>query len=424
MTEFPSQGSPIDLYEPIEPDLSLPDPFFNAENYAPEYDTLEETAAPIKGSWEAILQEAQQLATQQNDEAIPLFDKLVNRLSKLSANKRYANEGRLQKIFIVAAMNGQSYLTLRGRYDDALAMLTQLETHGDEHEQAYAQFQRAMVLFMAERNDEAIEAVRVRTTSDDADISDWGQLVISHLRLQQIEEADAALAEAEQWMQREFTLGVIGPEEQPEWLAYVETLRADVALRKQAWDEAAAYFDKAIAIDGMYAKNMHLFYTSLLQAGQPTLALRYIVRDTGYPIRMNFWQGVAEKRLGNSEKAEAAWQRVLEIDLEQNDEPSFSEYVLTHYYLGDEERIGLSNILRILQEEQRYDWQTLFLAGLGWAIQEDVDSTMTNFQFSLNQRRTAAMGKRLPYQTWTYCQDLLSATMLEKIKKYFDTEWQ
>lgn len=424
MTEFPSQSSPIDLYEPIDPELTLPDPFFDAENYAPEYDAMEQAAPPIKGSWEAVLQEAQQLATQQNDEAIPLFEKLVNRLSKLPANKRLAHEGRLQKIFIIAAMNGQSYLTLRERYDDALAMLAQLETYGDEHEQAYAQFQRAMVLFMAERNDEAIAAVRTRVESDDADISDWGQLVISHLRLQQIEQAHAALAEAEAWMQQEFALEIVSPEEQPEWRAYVETLRADVALREEQWEEAAGYFDKAIAIDNMYAKNMHLFYTSLIQAGQPALALRYITQDRDYPIRMNFWQGVAEKRLGNEEAAHSAWQNVLDIDLEQNDEPSFSEYVLTHYYLGDKERIGLGNILRILQEDRRYDWQTLFLAGLGWAIQGNVTSANTNFQFAVSQRRTAAMGKRLPYQTWTYCLDLLPEPVQEQVKRYFDTEWR
>ncbi len=425
-----SQQAPIDLY--ATPDLT-PDRSSDHPGAFPGTDPAthglplgrpdEATAPPLKGSWEAILQEAQELAANQNDAAIPLFDKLIKRLSKLAESKRRAHDGRLQQIFTVAAVNAQSYLTLRGRYDDALAVLEQLTEIGDEHEEAYAEFQRGLILLMAERNEEALVAVRQRTEREDTDIADWGQLVITHLRLGQIEAAIAAVEETAAWMEREFELGIVGPEEQPEWRGYVATLWADIALRQRDWEAATQHFDRALALDEMYQNNPHLFYTSLMQAEQPALALRYIKQDREHPIRQNFWMGVAHRRLGEEEQAQAAWQRVLTVDLEKSEEPSFSEYVLTHYYLGDKERIGLGNILRILQEDRRYDWQTLFLAGLGWAIQDDLDSASTNLQFSVNQRRTAAMGKELPYQTWTYCLDLLDEAAQQRLSKYFETKW-
>jgi tetratricopeptide (TPR) repeat protein len=208
-----------------------------------------------------------------------------------------------------------------------------------------------------------------------------------------------------------------------EWQGYLATLKADVAMRQGNWDAAMQHFAAALTADPMYGNNLHLFYTALMQAGQPERALTFIERDNDHPIRSNFWRGVAQLRLGQPAAANTAWQRVLEVDLEKSEEPSFSEYVLTHYYLGDKERIGLGNILRVLREDKRYEWQTLFLAGLGWAIQGNLESAKTNLQFAVNQRRAAAQSKQLPYQTWTYLQDLLDDAAQADLRKYFETEW-
>lgn len=421
MSEFTNTPVPIDL--------EIPDYDENAVDLAaatPMTAYAEDESAPIliKGSWEAILRDAQQLASQQDDDAIPLFDKIVQRIGRMSVTQRIANDERLQKIFTVAAINAQSYLTLREHYDAALATLDKLREIGDPHDRAFADFQRVLILFMAERLDEGFHELDARIHDDDADISDWGQLVMSNLRYGRIDEAADALAQAEIWTDEQARLELIDKEELAEWRGYLFTLKADVAMRRNEWDLTMQYFADALAADPMYGKNLHLFYTALMQAGQPQHALTYIDQDGAYPIRSNFWRGVALYRLGDADAAKESWQKVLDVDLQESEEPSFSEYVLTHYYLGDEERIGLGNILRVLQEDKRYEWQTLFLAGLGWAIQNRIDNARTNLQFAINQRRASAQGKLLPYQTWTYLLDLLPDEGQEALQRYFETEWQ
>lgn len=416
MTTFPATPVPDDFDQHAYDEL-LDEP------YGESTEADEPTPILIKGSWESVLAEAQELASNQDDAAIPLFEKLVQRIAKMPVTQRIANHERLQKIFTVAAINAQSYLTLREHYDEALAALAKLHEIGDTHDRDFAIFQRARVLFMADRVDEAFADLEARARDEDADVADWGQLVMSNLRYHRVDAAAAALAEAEAWTAEQAKLEILGPEELREWRGYLATLRADVAMRRGEWDAVMGHFADALAADPMYRQNLHLFYTALMQAGQSERALTFIEQDRDHPIRAHFWQGVARQRLGQMDAATAAWEAVLAVDLQTSEEPSFSEYVFTHYYLGDEERIGLGNVLRVLQEDKRYEWQTLYLAGLGWAIRGQLENAKTNFQFAVNQRRTAAQGKQLPYQTWTHVVDLLDEAGQQAVRKYFETEW-
>lgn len=376
----------------------------------------------IKGSWEDLLQQAQQLAGNQNDDAIPLYQKLVTRLSKLPAAQRMANNERLQQIFLHAALQLQSYLTLRERYAEALAVLDEAHALADEEGRDAIAYQKVMVLLMAERLEEAFAQLHTAATALTADIADWGALVMQYLRHGRLEEAARALEEAAAWVDAQEQSGEIDDADLGEDYGYVADLRADLAIQQGDWDAAEAHYAKAMAGDALYKQNIHLFYMRLLQHGQAERALPYIQRDRQHPIRAGFWQGVAHYRLGQPAEAERHWQKVLKLDPKQSQEPSFSELILTHYYLGDKERIGLGNVLRVIQESRRYDWQTLFLAGLGWAIQGRLDNGEANFQVAVNQRRMAGQGKLLPKQVWDYCVDLLDATAQASVAKYFETK--
>ena len=76
----------------------------------------------IKGSWEDLLLQAQQLAARQDDGAIDIYRKSIDRLSRLPANQRQAAEGRLQNVMRQAAVDLQYYLSYRDRYEEALAV--------------------------------------------------------------------------------------------------------------------------------------------------------------------------------------------------------------------------------------------------------------------------------------------------------------
>jgi len=376
----------------------------------------------IKGSWEDLLQQAQQLVTQQNDEAIPLFEKIVQRLRKLPAAQRMANNERLQNILLQATFQLQAYLTMRERYDEALAILTDAESLVEEAAVNALRYQQIQILLMAERTEEAVSRLRAIATAADADISDWGALATQYIRLQRLDEAERTIAEATVWVETQETSDELDDESREEYHSYLADLRSDLAMAQGKWEEAEAFYVQALVQNPLYKQNLHLHYMRLLQYGQPERALPYLQRDQQHPIRAGFWQGVALYRLGRTAEAEQQWQKVIKIDVRNNQEQSFSEMVLTHYYLGDKERIGLSVVLQMLQESRQYNWQALFLAGIGWAIQGRLDNAEANFQVAVNQRRMAAQGKLLPRMVWGYCLDLLDVEQQGHLAKYFDTE--
>ncbi|MCE7987646.1 MAG: hypothetical protein DYG89_41305 [Caldilinea sp. CFX5] len=375
----------------------------------------------IKGSWEDLLQQAQQLVAQQNDEAIPLFEKIVQRLRKLPEAQRQANNERLQNILFQAIYQLQAYLTMRERYDEALAILSDFESLVEESSVSAVRYQQIQVLSMAERVEEAVSCLRAIAAAPDADISDWGALLTQYLRIDKLAEAAQTIEEATAWVNAQEQSDALDEEERPEYHSYLANMRSDLAMAQGQWAEAEAFFEQAMAQNPLYKQNLHLYYTRLLRYDQPERALPYLQRDQQHPIRAGFWQGVALHRLGRREEAERQWQKITKIDLQNNSEQSFSELVLTHYYLGDKERIGLSGVLQMLQESRRYDWQLLFLVGLGWAIRDRADNAEANFQVAINQRRMAAQGKLLPRLAWSHCVDLLDAEMQERFAKYFET---
>jgi len=384
--------------------------------------TADQEPIIIKGSWEDLLRQAQQLAGSQNDEAIPIFQKIVQRLSKLPEAQRMANNERLQQIFLQAAFQLQAYLTLRERYDEALAVLDEANALSDEEGKGAIAYQKTLILLMTERLDEAFAQLRAKATAPDADIADWGALVLQYLRHDRLDDAARTIEETAAWVEAQVQDEELDDETVNEYRGYIADLRADLAIQQGAWDEAEAHYAAAIEHSPLYKQNSHLFYMRLLQHGQPERALPYIGRDQQHPIRTGFWHGVALYRLEQPEEAQRQWQKVLKVDPKQSQEPSFSELILTHYYLGDKERMGLGNVLRVIQESRRYDWQTLFLAGLGWAIQDNLDNAEANFQVAVNQRRMVGQGKLLPKQVWDYCVDLLNAETQAQVAKYFQTE--
>lgn len=391
--------------------------FDNAEAPAPDREPI-----IIKGSWEDLLQQAQQLMAQQNDEAIPLFEKIVQRLRKLPEAQRKANNERLQNILFQAIYQLQAYFTMRERYDEALAVLTDFESLVEESAVNAVRYQQIQVLLVAERLEEAVSRLHAIATAPEADISDWGALLIQYIRMGKLAEAAQTIEEATVWVAAQEQDDDLDDEEKPEYHSYLADMRSDLAMAQGQWEEAEAFFQQAMAQNPLYKQNIHLHYTRLLRYDQPERALPYLQRDQQHPIRAGFWHGVALYRLGRKDEAERQWQKTTKIDVQNNPEQSFSEMVLTHYYLGDKERVGLSAVLQMLQESRRYDWQALFLVGLGWAIRGRLDNAEANFQVAINQRRMAAQGKLLPRMAWSHCVDLLDAEGQERVAKYFVTE--
>ena len=153
-------------------------------------------AAAIKGSWENRLQEAQQLAASFNDKALPLYEKLYTRLSKMPVAQRKAAGERLQNIFLQTAVDYQGYLTLRGQYDEALIVIDRLREETGADENQMWQSHAANVLIMADRNDEAIDRIRQAGIMAELDeLEAMGDIAMIHLRLGNTKASASTLAE-------------------------------------------------------------------------------------------------------------------------------------------------------------------------------------------------------------------------------------
>jgi tetratricopeptide (TPR) repeat protein len=157
------------------------------------------TSTPIKGSWEDLIGQAHRAAANQNDGAIAIYEKIIHGLRRLPLAQRQAQQGRLQELLKTAVANLHVYLTQRERYDEALALLPTLEEVADADEQKSWRQRGAMVMAQAGRSEEALAAFRSLAASDDARLSDWGNLATQHIKLKQFTQAREVLDEAAQW---------------------------------------------------------------------------------------------------------------------------------------------------------------------------------------------------------------------------------
>ena len=99
-----------------------------------------------------------------------------------------------------------------------------------------------------------------------------------------------------------------------------------------------------------------------------------------------------------------------------------NKYILSLYYLGDPEGAGLGAVLNLLQEEGSNIWSIFFLAGLGWALRDNMPNARTNLQRSVYLRRANGQGRLLPSETWYFFVDLLEEEKLAEVAEFFEVE--
>ncbi len=96
------------------------------------------------------------------------------------------------------------------------------------------------------------------------------------------------------------------------------------------------------------------------------------------------------------------------------------ELVLSHYYLGDEGGIGLGMVLDALRDQDNEFWGLFYLAGLGWAMRDDMTTARSDMKIAQMRRKSMAEGKRLPRHWWYFCTDLLTVEQQATMAEYFE----
>jgi tetratricopeptide (TPR) repeat protein len=208
--------------------------------------------------------------------------------------------------------------------------------------------------------------------------------------------------------------------------AYLAGLRTTLAIDSGNWQEGIEWLNKAIELDEENKSRIPLTYIRLIRQGFYEEAIPLIQRDVQAPVRSDFWLGYVYHHLGNEGRAKREWTKATERDISKPENQHIMELILSRYYLGDPEGEGLSSVLQILSEKGSQYWAFFFLAGLGWAMRDNVTNAHSNFETAMLQRRSSGEGRRLPPEAWQYCRDLLDSAMQSYLVIYFevDDEWQ
>jgi len=373
--------------------------------------------APIKGSWEEVLLRAQQMIAQQNDDAIDVLNRLIDRLAALPAARRQAGQQRLEQILHVAATDLIFYLTYRDRYDDAMAVIERIEPAVAEERRVDWQRHSAAIQLQSGAVDDGL--AKLRSLAAEGDIDDWSDFFLTALRCDRVETAADALEQAEHTLNR-MVLGGLEDEEAKAQRAQIAYLRARYALATGNLRDSLAWSEHAMASDRFFADNPAYFYTHLVEHGHYAEAIGLIQRDQANPVRAGFWSGLAMQRMGRASDAERQWRQLLSAPLPENEPVDLFEYILAHYYLGDREGRGLALALETIREQDEAAYGLFFLAGLGWALRGEMTAAHANLRLALMRSKATALGRYLPHQWWAFCTDLLAAPPLDALATYFN----
>ncbi|HRW47365.1 MAG: hypothetical protein M9936_12490 [Caldilinea sp.] len=372
--------------------------------------------APIKGSWEELLLRAQQMISQQNDDAIPLLERIIDRLAAVPPAQRQAGQQRLEQILHVATTDLIFYLTYRDRFDEAMAAIDRIAPAVAEERRVHWQRHHAAIRLQSGAVDEGLADLRSLAAA--GDIDDWGDFFLTALRFDRLDTAAEALDQAEHTLNRMVQAG-LGDEEAKAQRAQIAYLRARYALATDNVAESLAWTEHAMASDRFFANNPAFFYTHLVENGHYAEALGLTRRDQANPIRAGFWSGLAMQRMGRSAEAERQWRQLLRAPLPEDERIDIFEYILAHYYLGDREGRGLALALDTIREQDDAAYGLFFLAGLGWALRGDMTAAHANLRLALMRSKATAIGRHLPRQWWPFCTDLVQPSPLHALATYF-----
>lgn len=375
---------------------------------------------PIKGSWEDLLGQAKMLAESDNDEAIVIWRKIIDRLSVMPANRLAAAQGSLNAIGREAGHALLGYLAGNEHYDEALAVCEQCLSFYPTAEPWHELRRRQLrLLTMIDRKEAALRLGRQLVAQiDDEDIETLAPFALLCSSLGYHDEAQQATKEMERRIQHQKELS---NEEANSNRAYLAWVRSLAALDRSEWDDALAWYQHALTLArAEYEPQVYYLYMTLIRSGQSKKALPFIERDRFATLRRDFWRGLAWRHLGEPDKAQQLWEQAQETVREKDDPVLLNELVLINYYIPGRIPVGLRLALYELQENDATDWLAFFLGGLGWALQNNSNNAHVDLAVAQKKYRTGLRGVRLPFSSWFFCQDLLTPAQQDEYRRYFE----
>ncbi|MBV7329116.1 hypothetical protein KFU94_12845 [Chloroflexi bacterium TSY] len=379
----------------------------------------ESPAAPIKGSWEEMIQRAHSLMATRDEEALEIFNKLIKRLTKMSQSQLTDQNNRLHNILTQSIGGAQSFLTVLERYDEAVDLFEQVRETVESDVRRSIDTQRARILLMADRWEDAAAQFRALADADDGNPNDLNALFQIYIENDNFDQAEETIEELiQQLNESQDALSVAT--EPTETEAYRHYLRGRLALQRGKIQETLEHYQKSMELSSRYAEDTSIFYIELIHRDYSAEALTLIEHDRHNPQRRLFWEGLAQYRLGNPSAAESLWIECTELEPPEGDQGSPVELIMAFYYLGDKERHGLELLLRTLRESEGSHWMIHYLLGMGWALHGNRTNATANLESAVNLRRASAEGRLLPHYIRTFMPDLVTDDIFAEVEPFIE----
>lgn len=140
-------------------------------------------------------------------------------------------------------------------------------------------------------------------------------------------------------------------------------------------------------------------------------------------MRIRFLSGYLHFHLGAHAEAERLWRQVVRAfsDAAASERADITPIVLSDYYLGGKEGLGLSIVLGSMRAQDEIVTTQFYLAGLGWAMRGEKFSAHSNFKLALLRTKMLTIDLKLPSAWWLFCKDLIAAADLPEYEAYFET---
>lgn len=387
--------------------------------------TNRQSAPPVRGSWEALLAEARQLAQRDDERAGEKYELLISRLAKMPIERLAANDNRMQRMLEECMFTYQSFLARRNRLEDAINMQAdRIPFLFDADALGVWNERQAHMLYWLERYDESLELMAEVQALSPWEVGLRWQLFEWYRKQDRTEEMVALTEDLASLLNTLETQNLDTPEDAPELptlQGLVRYLRMMLAVEAGDWQEAYDHFVEAASISDVYKENWHQIFRLLVLNGEAKLANRALNREQSAASR-GFWRGLAGYYQGDQAGARAEWEQVIRLDVGDLLLRSAADYILAHYYLGDKQKEGLQLALRLVDSRRPgRDPLIIALAGLGWAIQGEPKHLKTNIEFAIGQLRGSFSSNKLPEFNWYFFRDLLPAEEFAQIEHYIET---
>ena len=367
---------------------------------------------PLRDSYEGLFSQAQMAQRAgDTDAAINLYRRLVNRLGRLN-ERVLTRRPDLGEMYVQAGLALTELLGSEGRYAEAYETKSQLATRYPDLAEEW--YQDLAVLRVAKGDvDAGLAELRVLAEKDSDNPAGW-------VTLGNEARIEGRFSESREALDRALQDSSAGD---PQELADVHYQHFLLYKDMGNFDEAVAAWERAVSGDPGKSVTIRDLYSMLTDAGRYGQAQQYIAQDEN-PLQSGFQRGLIAQLTGSSTKARDEWQAVGDL------KPRSFEYghdcwVEAVLRLGDSEP-ALQELQELLTTHQTP--RLLVLAGMAWAMRDDLELAKALIQQAINQlRRQRPPKQKLDSADWRLLNSLITDEKIKaELKPYFavvETVW-